>query len=331
MFSTRSFVAVTVSLGLSLSACVSEPDIDSDIAGEAPEMQPMNGGQGYNGGLPTAVGPCMKGIALAAASVPGIDPNDEKQLRLNPLLSKFRCAGYTDAAPYTAADLAADAPNDYVNRPLNVALPNSENDVIESMVWAGVTRDVEIDYTDPLATQPPLNQAHPYFGRGFLATPWETTPIQTNAGLGDFVALMTAKMNAWSTPIPIYVESERIVAEDPQGEYNVLESVIASNYRVVNGVVHGEILFFKAPLAEDECNNQAEYYDKRTCHNANAYCIPGLDVLTEADLPTYCTLKDGGTPQSLLDKGLECMGQPVFRVWVPSGALKSVPGSPCVF
>lgn len=321
MFSKRSFLALTVGFGLSLSACAGEHDSDTDFDVDAPEKAPMNGGNGWNGGYPKAVGPCIKGIALAAWSEPGAVDGD-----LNPAIHKFRCAGYIDPGSYTTV---GDGP-DYIHRPLDVIPPllnAAENDVVESMVWAGVTVDETVRYTDPNNVNTVVN----YKGLGFLARPWEDQKLDTTDSLSDFIAVVVAKMNAFPTPVDVYVEGDHIVRNDSRGEYTVLESVIAVNYSVLNQMPAGEILFFKGNLPTSECRDAAAYYDERTCHDQSlGSCVPGLDVLTEADLPTWCEDIDGNPAQHLTDKGLKCMGRPVFRVWVKEGALLADPTSPCV-
>lgn len=325
MFSKPSFLALTVGIGLSLalSACAGGDDSDPDFDGDAPEKTPMNGGNGFNGGLPTAVGPCIKGIALAAWNEQGrISGN------FNPNMHKFRCAGYISTDPYVPA---SDGPV-YANRPLDVVppLPNvTENDVVESMVWAGVSANETVTYTNP-----GNGQVFPYQGRGFLSTAWEGQRISNSPGLSDFIALVVAKMNAFPTPVPLYVEGDHIVRDDPQGNYTVLESVIVASYGVnmlPTPWAAGEILFFKANLPARECRDPETYYKQRTCHDpVNGSCVPGLQVLSESDLPTWCVNGEGAPAQTLYDKGLTCMGHPAFRVWVKEGALKVDASSPCV-
>ncbi|MEZ4300573.1 MAG: hypothetical protein R3B70_36885 [Polyangiaceae bacterium] len=318
MFTSRLVLALTVGLGLSLSACVTDQDSEFDVQSDTPTKKAMGNGGGLNGGLPVAVGPCLEGIALAAFSTPGLDGNGD----LAPLLHDVRCTGYVDSSPYNHL---TDGP-DYLNRPLDFvppAWPQTGNEIVESMVWAGFSDGAEV-------TVNTSGSAYTYTGHGFLGVPWEEKELIDRDDLSDFISVVVAKLNAFPIPVPVLLNADYVVRNDPQGEYTVLESVIVSKYDVVNGIPFGETLFFKADLPANECANPAQYFDERTCHDpATGSCVPHMDVLPAGDVSLYCKDKDGNPAHDLYEPGLNCMGRRVLRVWVKPGGLKSDPASPC--
>ncbi|MEZ4300572.1 MAG: hypothetical protein R3B70_36880 [Polyangiaceae bacterium] len=317
MFTSRLVLALTVGLGLSLSACVGGQSSDFDVQMDAPSKKAMGNGGGLNGGLPAAVGPCIDGIALAAHSVVG----DDGSGNLNSDIHGFRCAGYKDPGAY---DYTTDGP-DYLNRPLDFVpppWPQTGNEIVETMVWAGVSEHTDIEYTNPAGT-------FTYTGEGFLDTHWESTKIQQDDAVSDFISVVVAKLNAYPIPVPILLEGDSIIRDDPQGEYTVLESAIVAKVRRQgrsarqrDPVLQGQPRRARVRRREHLLRRAHLPRPRQRVLRAQHGCLARGDV-------KYHCVNDQGAPAKITDSGVRCNGRPLLRVWVKPGALAADPASPC--
>lgn len=305
-------LALTIGLGLSLSACAGEQGGDLDdgegegaetpeLDADTPEMKPMDGGTGVNGGAPAA--DCIKGMVYAMTWYQGWDPNTTpfsmwgfSSNSYNPALDWVRCDGT-------------------IQNPGNAAYPSpkitSRQDALKEMAWAGSHS------THGITASPST-----HWGNGWFTQSWAAAPI--SAADADLLGgLIASKWNM--TTVQIRVEADGLVGPATTtgadlSTYSLQESMVvfdpmANNpwYPSESTVWKPELYMFVADAFKNACPDWDFWFDQRMCHSG----VCGVTYRPESSVGTYCKQEDGVTPATGIADAHRCVGglRPV-KVWV---------------